>query len=966
MVASRDPQAASREARLPTSSARVASPPAPANAALPPAHAPHSRDVRRVPTRPPSRPRVSIPRNAGQVAPASPSLTFPVPVDVQSLAAPRPARASYPVRPALGALLVLVAVSMLANSFDALRGVVWVLAVLVAGGAALLCAATAVRNEHRTHQSYRWQAQATSATLLMLALMAMSGGAPTRDGALLLMGAAVALVVTSLLRLESPRWRAQAVLLLLDAAIVAASVALGAVALFGTGYLGSPLIDLLPAGNAAAAYAVLIATRRSALLDPRGPDALLLVSSLLAVVYGFGVCALLEFDSPLGAFAAPGVALMVASVLALSAWRGLSEPQVRPLVHTLATSRLRFAPALAAVFVIALLTLAELTGGATRIGFLGVTTLFALILARMVYTLFENRQLVRHVERSGVFEEQLRELGVSLIAAFDRKEALSLVARTAHLSFGADAVLLWMLDHTTDEIEIAEVQGAKRPSMLGRRIPNDDPSSLVARVARTGESEIVAQVSNAASTTNRFLNVLLGSQSLLGVPIKPGDSIQGVLVLVDTHRQNAYTRQDLAKAELLASQVAVALDNAYQHDLQRRRLEEVTALYQFAQSAHTATSAPEIASQMLPILKERLRYTYAAVWVRDHATDTLRLAAGDSPGGVPQAGVRPSELAAHAFHTGQSIHAGLGWVVASEDYQPPRSGIKSQLAVPMLLKQRVVGVIDLESRQLNAYSLNDERLLVLLANHAALAVENLQLIEANRKVETLRELDRMKSELLSTVSHELRTPLGSIKGYATTLLTHEAKLDPEERREFLEIIDSEADRLRELIENLLDLSRIEAGVLRIEPARARLGPLMREVARKVQLAAPDHQVEIDWPSDREVVADTRRVYQVVQNLLTNAVKYSPGGGRIRLTGAYSRRELRVSVGDEGLGLPPRELDRIFDRFHRVGGEVSSRVGGTGLGLAICKALVDAHGGRIWAESEGEGCGSTFHFTVPCS
>jgi K+-sensing histidine kinase KdpD len=283
----------------------------------------------------------------------------------------------------------------------------------------------------------------------------------------------------------------------------------------------------------------------------------------------------------------------------------------------------------------------------------------------------------------------------------------------------------------------------------------------------------------------------------------------------------------------------------------------------------------------------------------------------------------------------------------------------------MVLSRRVVGVVHLKSRARHAWSATEQRLVIALANHAALAVENLHLIDETRKVAALKELDRMKTELLSTVSHELRTPLGSIKGYATTLLTHGNKLRREEQREFLEIIDSEADRLRELIENLLDMSRLEAGVLRIDMEPVRLASIAREVTRKLQLATPNHQLALDWPSSDPLVnADQRRIYQVIQNLLTNAVKYAPDGGCISLEAHCERRDLVVSVTDQGLGMPAIELDKIFDRFHRVPGQDSRRIGGTGLGLAICKGLVEAHGGRIWAESEGEGKGSTFRFALP--
>jgi DNA-binding response OmpR family regulator/signal transduction histidine kinase len=285
----------------------------------------------------------------------------------------------------------------------------------------------------------------------------------------------------------------------------------------------------------------------------------------------------------------------------------------------------------------------------------------------------------------------------------------------------------------------------------------------------------------------------------------------------------------------------------------------------------------------------------------------------------------------------------------------------------MVLQRRVIGVVDLESRYPQAYSPTEERLLVALANHAALAVENLHLVDETRKVAALRELDRMKTELLGTVSHELRTPLGSIKGYATTLLTYGNKLKRDEQREFLEIIDSEADRLRELIENLLDMSRLEAGVLRIDREPTRLGEIARDVVRKVQLATPTTRSRSTRlaPVDPLVAADSRRIYQVIQNLLTNAVKYSPDGGTIALAGRQERHDLMVSVQDQGLGMPANELDRIFDRFHRVSGDLArQKIGGTGLGLAICKGLVDAHGGRIWAESEGDSKGSVFKFTLP--
>ena len=286
------------------------------------------------------------------------------------------------------------------------------------------------------------------------------------------------------------------------------------------------------------------------------------------------------------------------------------------------------------------------------------------------------------------------------------------------------------------------------------------------------------------------------------------------------------------------------------------------------------------------------------------------------------------------------------------------------LAIPLVRTDGAVGVVELERAE-RPFDESDERIGVALANHVALAIGNLQLADQAREVAALKKIDRLKTELLSTVSHELRTPLGSIKGYATTLLEHEGLISREERREFLEIIDSESDRLDELIRNLLDMSRLEAGVLRIDPEPTDLSDTLQECAQRVRRLTDRHRIVTEWDCGRLVDVDKNRVKQVLNNLLENAVKYSPDGGEILATGRIHGGALELSVADQGVGIPTRDLHRVFDRFHRVEGEISKRVGGTGLGLAICKRLVEAHHGRIWVESR-LGKGSTFFFTLPLS
>jgi PAS domain S-box-containing protein len=227
-----------------------------------------------------------------------------------------------------------------------------------------------------------------------------------------------------------------------------------------------------------------------------------------------------------------------------------------------------------------------------------------------------------------------------------------------------------------------------------------------------------------------------------------------------------------------------------------------------------------------------------------------------------------------------------------------------------------------------------------------------------------KELDEMKSQLLSTVSHELRTPLASIKGFATTLLRDDVEWDKESHHEFLSIIDEESDRLTELISNLLDMSRIEAGTLRVEPEPTDLDPIIRETAAEFQIMTRTHQIRLNLPPILPaVMVDPRRARQVLRNLVENAVKYSPEGGPIIISAQVVDDSLQTSVTDQGIGIDPRHLDSIFDRFYQADSASTRRVGGSGLGLSICKAIVEVHSGEIWVESQ-PGFGSTFHFTLP--
>ena len=215
----------------------------------------------------------------------------------------------------------------------------------------------------------------------------------------------------------------------------------------------------------------------------------------------------------------------------------------------------------------------------------------------------------------------------------------------------------------------------------------------------------------------------------------------------------------------------------------------------------------------------------------------------------------------------------------------------------------------------------------------------------------LEEMERLRAEFLGMVSHELRTPLTSIKGSAATLTEAASDLDPAEMLQFFRIISEQADHMRDLIGDLLDVARIETGELPVAPVAADVATLVDEARSRFQSGGGRNNLRIDLsPELPLVMADGRRIIQVLNNLLTNAARYSHEASAIGVTAVREGYHVAISVTDEGRGIAAERLPHLFRKFSRIDGEDRRRdIAGSGLGLAICKGIVEAHGGRIWAE-----------------
>jgi two-component system sensor histidine kinase KdpD len=256
-----------------------------------------------------------------------------------------------------------------------------------------------------------------------------------------------------------------------------------------------------------------------------------------------------------------------------------------------------------------------------------------------------------------------------------------------------------------------------------------------------------------------------------------------------------------------------------------------------------------------------------------------------------------------------------------------------------------------------------------MVDQVSVAIHNLRLLEA--EAEARQEAERaneLRLRFLAMISHELRTPLTSIKGFATTLLAEDVSWDTVTQHDFLRIIDEEANKLTEMIEQLLDLSRLESGLLRVNPYPYRLSDILASALRQLRAITQEHRLRIEVPDDLPLVqADQQRIAQVLTNLVSNAAKYSPAQSDITVSAQPFDGAVQVNVSDHGPGIPLTEREWVFEAFRRGENKLVRHTKGAGLGLAICKGIIEAHGGRIWvAEQSQPATGTTVSFTLPVS
>lgn len=508
----------------------------------------------------------------------------------------------------------------------------------------------------------------------------------------------------------------------------------------------------------------------------------------------------------------------------------------------------------------------------------------------------------------------------SLQAAQRAHSALSVSVGELGLAAGA----IWVqTDHDPTPSLIAAVQRDQRGALDGDplRLPAQLPAYETAQCAiiRLASDNEPVRAPNVINTAAIARALTAAPQAIAILPLRGRNAPVGVLMLV-SDREDQLLDQELAFLETLAAQIGLLIENAVLHDAAQTERRRLHTVFDHSPEGIVVAEAPD-----------------GRIALANHAA--LELLGPLTPGVL----LTPHPLAGRVFLPG-------GEPCPADDLP--------------LVKTLFTGV-ERRNIELVLEQVDGQRVPILVTS---VPIEDNGVIRGAvavfQDLRQLREVERLKSDFVALVSHELRTPLAAIKGSVETMLHGIAGNQPSRIQDFARIIDQQSDRLQELIDNLLSLSQIEAGALRLRRGLVALGPLIQGVVRQQQARFPQVHLKSEIPARLPLVsADPRRIEQILVNLIDNAVRFSPDGGVITVGAEGGAGDVRLMVRDQGPGIPVNDRERVFERFYQATQVGVRATGGTGLGLAICKALVEAHNGTIWAD-DAPGGGALLQFTLP--
>jgi signal transduction histidine kinase len=517
----------------------------------------------------------------------------------------------------------------------------------------------------------------------------------------------------------------------------------------------------------------------------------------------------------------------------------------------------------------------------------------------------------------------------------------ALLERTRQI-LEVDTCAILLLDEATNELVARAALGIEEEVEQGVRVPVG--RGFAGRIAAEKRPVILDDVDHA-----HVLNPILrekGIKSMLGVPLVVEGEVRGVLHVGSLHHR-AFDEDEVELLQLVADRAALAIEHARLFEAERAARERIEHVQVVTDAALAHLEVNELLKVLLPRIRDMLRTDTCAVLLLDEETNEL--VARAALGIEEEVGVR---IPIGVGFAGRVADEARPMVIDVDEYplyNPilRQKRLKSMVGVPLLVRGFSLGVLHVGTLTPRQFTQDEVELLQLVSERVAIAIERAQLHEE------LIQLDQLKLNFVTIASHELRTPATSVYGVLKTLSERGPELNEELREELLRVGVEQGERLRRLLEELLDLSRLDARAISVEPRPVVLKTALADVVQGA-LSASD-VVELDIPDDLAAVVDPLVLERVISNLVANAIRY--GAPPIRIVAQQRDRHLRVAVEDAGPGVPKELEGRIFDRFARGGSET-----GHGLGLAIARAYAQAHGGDLVYDPQPTG--ARFELLIP--
>jgi len=605
-----------------------------------------------------------------------------------------------------------------------------------------------------------------------------------------------------------------------------------------------------------------------------------------------------------------------------------------------------------------------------------------------------SKEAQRMIETSRERAETLAAINALLSQANEEQDILTAVAPIAERYDVTMSTLTYYVGEN-NPLDVAEVVAAR--SGDGQDVPLSflpsttlirDSFPIIDYLAERGDQVTVVNVDD-DFLTDAVREYMIGggiTTSIL-IPMTKGREWLGILSFAWI--ENVPISQDLldlAEAIRTTASSVVASRRAYLEAEQERaenekRANELETVARVSTATTTILEADELLHSVVTLTRDSFQLYHAHIYLLNDDETRLVLAAGaGEPGRIMEERghfipmYNSNSIVVQAAKTGKGVI--VKDVTANENFLPnpllPET--QSEIAIPMIVAGQVIGVLDVQSEQVGRFTEDDLPIITTLADQISIATQNAKLFTAveeqaeleRETAERLREVDRLKSQFLANMSHELRTPLNSIIGYSEVLLDGVDGDLTEDAEEDVEAIHNSGKHLLSIINEILDLAKIEAGEMQLDRKEVDVAEFAAEIVRSGQVLVKDKPVDLLLVNDEPlpvVIADPIRLRQVIWNLMSNAVKFTEEGSVQIILERVDEDFIRVVVKDTGVGMTEEGLNVIFERFSQVDGSSTRRAGGTGLGLTITKQLIEMHGGEIQVTSK-MGEGSTFWFTLP--